>query len=41
MTQTTWTVWSPEGKPVSEHSTREEAEYMARAYGVGYWISQN
>jgi hypothetical protein len=41
MKTTTWTVWTAEGKPVSEHNIREEAEYFAKAYGKGYWISQN
>jgi hypothetical protein len=35
----TYVVWSRDMRVASEHNTREEAEYFAKAYGKGYWIS--
>jgi len=46
MNATTWTVWSPDNRPVMECATLAEARAWAAAFkgelGVGeYWISQN
>jgi hypothetical protein len=39
-TKVVWVVWSPEFRVVGEYETLAEAQYMAKAFGAGYWVSQ-